>query len=404
MTTLEAYERILKAIKERFTMNGHRHTVSDISDLKQVAKTGRYSDLSGTPNIPSVEIAKQNKLGLVMPGKGVTVDVNGSLSLNVDSGCGLYIDDNLLKIRLDEVSSIAKIELGNWIEMLGKISAIIEDYKNKNIFDFKITLRNTSTSKTIVLNIDKNKIDNFTEISEFVFETLDNSETFPRDDSDFIKKDGYSTDYDDFKHCELYKLLASTDVIDIVELFLYKELLSRLDEDVVGKIGKRLPDVVKVHDDYERITTLGFISPVNETNNIDITYILSGNTYVPLMSVVNGSVTPTPTPEPDESEDSEPPTPVQHYTISEVSGIENPMVVEHSLIVVSDENGILKANVSGGNFTIQLFQYGNEEDKLIDTVSTEEGYELDLSSYEVGEYVVKLLTSGTEARYNVNKI
>ena len=70
----------------------------------------------------------------------------------------------------------------------------------------------------------------------------------------------------------------------------------------------------------------------------------------------------------------------------------------------SDEDGILKANVSGGNFTIQLFPYGNEEDKRIDTVSAEEGYELDLSSYEVGEYVVKLLASGTEARYNVNKI
>ena len=85
------------------------------------------------------------------------------------------------------------------------------------------------------MNIDKNKIDNFTEISEFVFKTLDNSETFPRDDSDFIKKDGYSTDYDNFKHCELYKLLASTDVIDIVELFLYKELLSGLAAEFIGE-------------------------------------------------------------------------------------------------------------------------------------------------------------------------
>ena len=82
--TTEGLRQVLNAIKEKFSKNGHKHTVGDISDLKLVAKTGKYSDLSGLPTIPSVAVAKQNKVGLVMPGKGIVVSGTGALSINVD--------------------------------------------------------------------------------------------------------------------------------------------------------------------------------------------------------------------------------------------------------------------------------------------------------------------------------
>ena len=39
--TTEGLRQVLNAIKEKFSKNGHKHTVGDISDLKLVAKTGK---------------------------------------------------------------------------------------------------------------------------------------------------------------------------------------------------------------------------------------------------------------------------------------------------------------------------------------------------------------------------
>ncbi len=39
--------------KSAFSLSGHKHTTSDITDIATVAKTGKYSDLSGTPTIPT---------------------------------------------------------------------------------------------------------------------------------------------------------------------------------------------------------------------------------------------------------------------------------------------------------------------------------------------------------------
>ena len=131
--------KVLNAIKEKFSKNGHKHTVGDISDLKLVAKTGKYSDLSGLPTIPSVAVAKQDKVGLVMPGEGIVVSRTGALSINVDKESGLYIEGNLLK------ASFFKTEISaeRWDKMYQQLEEVIEKNKSNNITDYTVVLKNT---------------------------------------------------------------------------------------------------------------------------------------------------------------------------------------------------------------------------------------------------------------------
>lgn len=306
MTTLEALEIVLKAIKERFSMKNHKHEVGDVSGLSRVAKTGKYSDLSGLPQIPSVAVAKQNKVGLVMPGDGMYVNEVGALSIVVDGESGLVIEDNILKISSNSTSS-KTIEAENWNDMLEPLVNIIKENVNKNIFDFKVTLKNTRNGKSIVVKFNKDRIDNFDRIKEYVFNMLENLTEVSKSDT-FAKLDGYSRNFEEFKFCEFFRLLASEDTIDCIELLLYKKTKAN---EALEFLGKNLTDVVKVLDIKKRYVALGLSAP-DYCNNVVVTYVLkygeTGYDYVPITSAIESGETPTPTPEPEPS--------VKKYSIS----------------------------------------------------------------------------------------
>ena len=196
--TTEGLRQVLNAIKEKFSKNGHKHTVGDISDLKLVAKTGKYSDLSGLPTIPSVAVAKQNKVGLVMPGKGIDVSDTGALSINVDKESGLYIEDNLLKASFMGGESFKKeIRAEKWVEIDEQLKKVIEENKSNKITDFTVVLKNTFLGKTITIKFDEEKLSNFDSIYTYAFEVM-NFSNFPKSDS-FAEIGGYAKNIEDLK-------------------------------------------------------------------------------------------------------------------------------------------------------------------------------------------------------------
>jgi len=285
--TLKGLEQVLKQLKERLATKDHKHTVKDITDLKQVAKTGRYSDLTGTPVIPSIEVAKENKIGLMMPGKGMIVDSNGSISLKIDEESGIYIDENgFFKVqKSDEDSSVFRLDGNTWFEIYKKIESDVAECIDKKIVEATFVVENKKTEKTIYIKIDERRMKNMSSIVEFVFQTIEeNSALF---DDNFVTMDGYCETKEDFKYCELFRFL-SNDTIDIVELFIYKLLISYSKDKVLYIIGKPLPNIVEVYDMRERIEYLDFQVDSSFNENKSTSYILTGNseegesTYVPI--------------------------------------------------------------------------------------------------------------------------
>ena len=288
--TTEGLRQVLNAIKEKFSKNGHKHTVGDISDLKLVAKTGKYSDLSGLPTIPSVAVAKQNKVGLVMPGEGIVVSPTGALSINVDKESGLYIEDNLLKASFMGGESFKKeIRAEKWVEIDEQLKKVIEENKSNKITDFTVVLKNTFLGKTITIKFDEEKLSNFDSIYTYAFEVM-NFSNFPKSDS-FAEIGGYAKGIEDLKYYEFFKLLASDEISDAVEVFFYNYANpSRAKE----QIGKYLQDIILVYDELERFEQLGIKIDKN-LNNIVTTYVYnkdeSGTNYIPL-SLYLGSNNP----------------------------------------------------------------------------------------------------------------
>jgi hypothetical protein len=288
----EGLRQVLNAIKERFSKKEHKHTVGDISDLKLVAKTGKYSDLSGLPTIPSVAVAKRNKVGLVMPGDGIVVSDTGALSINVDKESGLYIEDNLLKASfMGGESHSIKISAEKWVEIYQQLLEVIKENNFKKISDYTVVLKNTYFGKTVSIKFDEEKLSNFESIHKYAFEVMDFS-NFPKSDS-FAEIGGYAKDIDDLKFYEFFKLLSSDEISDAVEVFLYNYVNpSRAKE----QIGKYLQDIILVYDELERFKQLGIYVDEN-LNNIVTTYVYnkdeSGTNYIPL-SLYLGSYTPEP--------------------------------------------------------------------------------------------------------------
>jgi hypothetical protein len=285
--TLKGLEQVLKQLKERLATKDHKHTVKDITDLKQVAKTGRYSDLTGTPIIPSVEIAKENKIGLMMPGKGMMVDSNGSISLKIDDESGIYIDENgFFKVqKSDENSSVFKFDGNSWLEIYDKMVSAIAECMDKKIIEATFIVENKKTEKTIYIKIDERRMKNMPSIVEFVFQTIEENDAIFNDN--FVTMDGYCDTKDDFKYCELLRFL-SNDTIDIVELFIYKLLISYSKDKVLSIIGKPLPNIVEVYDTRNRIESIDFQVDSSFNENKSTSYILTVNseegesTYVPI--------------------------------------------------------------------------------------------------------------------------
>ena len=398
--TTEGLRQVLNAIKERFSKNGHKHTVNDISDLKLVAKTGKYSDLSGLPTIPSVAVAKQNKVGLVMPGDGIVVGDTGALSINVDKESGLYIENNLLKASFTGDESFkTEISAENWFEIDEQLKKVIEENKSNKITDFTVVLKNTFLGKTITIKFDEEKLSNFESIREYAFTVMEYN-NFPKVDS-FTTIGGYAKNFDDLKYYELFKLLASDGISDAVEVFFYNYVNPSKAKE---QIGKYLQDIIFVYDELERFEQLGIKFDKN-LKNIVTTYVYnkdeSGTNYIPL-SLCLGSYTPESLSEPEPDK----------ITFNELTTIPEmkPTGVEHTLNYIGGENESIRVTFDGEKVIYTIYKYIDDYSKYngddyitrLDILGNQ--FDINFNEFDYGTYVVKLsFGDGTEAYYRVNK-
>lgn len=398
--TTEGLRQVLNAIKERFSKNGHKHTVNDISDLKLVAKTGKYSDLSGLPTIPSVAVAKQNKVGLVMPGDGIVVGDTGALSINVDKESGLYIENNLLKASFTGGESFkTEISAENWFEIDEQLKKVIEENKSNKITDFTVVLKNTFLGKTITIKFDEEKLSNFDSIREYAFTVMEYN-NFPKVDS-FTTIGGYAKNFDDLKYYELFKLLASDGISDAVEVFFYNYVNPSKAKE---QIGKYLQDIIFVYDELERFEQLGIKFDKN-LKNIVTTYVYnkdeSGTNYIPL-SLCLGSYTPESLSEPVPDK----------ITFNELTTIPEmkPTGVEHTLNYIGGENESIRVTFDGEKVIYTIYKYIDDYSKYngddyitrLDILGNQ--FDINFNEFDYGTYVVKLsFGDGTEAYYRVIK-
>ena len=386
--TTEGLRQVLNAIKEKFSKNGHKHTVGDISDLKLVAKTGKYSDLSGLPTIPSVAVAKQNKVGLVMPGEGIVVSRTGALSINVDKEkSGLYIEGNLLK------ASFFKTEISaeRWDKMYQQLEEVIEKNKSNNITDYTVVLKNTVLGKTITIKFDEEKLLYFKSIYEYAF-TVMGDDNFPKEDS-FAVIGGYAEDIKDLKYYEFFKLLASDEISDAVEVFLYKYVNPIQAKE---QIGKYLQSIILVYDELERFKELG-ISVDENLTNVVTAYVYnkdeSGINYIPFSLNLNSN------------------NPESSFTIDELNSIPNTIYtkVPYTFNYIGGENESIRVTFEGEEITYKIYKYIDEkteygEDYIIQKTITGKQFDINFNEFDYGTYVVNLLfKDSTEAYYRVNK-
>ena len=391
--TTEGLRQVLNAIKERFSKNGHKHTVNDISDLKLVAKTGKYSDLSGLPTIPSVAVAKQNKVGLVMPGEGIVVSGTGALSINVDKESGLYIEDNLLKASfMGGESHSTKISAERWDEMYKQLEKVIEKNKLNNITDYTVVLKNTYFGKTVSIKFDEEKLSNFKSIYDYAFEVM-NFSNFPKSDS-FAEIGGYAKDIEDLKFYEFFKLLASDEISDAVEVFLYKYVNPSTAKE---QIGKYLQSIILVYDELERFEQLG-ISVDKNLINVVTAYVYnkdeSGINYIPFSLNLNSN------------------NPESSFTIDELNSIPDTTYtkVPYTFNYIGGENESIRVTFEEEEITYRIYKYIDEKteyrskDYIFQETITDKQFDINFNEFDYGTYVVNLLfKDSTEAYYRVNK-
>ena len=391
--TTEGLRQVLNAIKEKFSKNGHKHTVGDISDLKLVAKTGKYSDLSGLPTIPSVAVAKRNKVGLVMPGEGIVVSGTGALSINVDKESGLYIEDNLLKASFMGGESFkTEISAEKWNEMYQQLEKVIEENKSNKITDYTVVLKNTYFGKTVSIKFDEEKLSNFKSIYEYAFKVM-NFSNFPTSDS-FVKIGGYAEDIEDLRFYEFFKLLASDEISDAVEVFLYKNVTPSKAKE---QIGKYLQSIILVYDELERFKQLD-ISVDENLINVVTAYVYnkdeSGINYIPFSLNLSSN------------------NPESSFTIDELNSIPNTKYTEvpYTFNYIGGENESIRVTFEGEEITYKIYKYIDEkteyrsEKYIIQKTITDKQFDINFNEFDYGTYVVNLLfKDSTEAYYRVNK-
>ena len=390
----DGLKQVLIAIKERFSKKEHKHTVGDISDLKLVAKTGKYSDLSGLPTIPSVAVAKRNKVGLVMPGEGIVVSGTGALSINVDKESGLYIEDNLLKASfMGGESHSTKISAEKWDEMYQQLEKVIEENKSNKITDYTVVLKNTYFGKTVSIKFDEEKLSNFKSIYEYAFKVM-NFSNFPTSDS-FVKIGGYAEDIEDLRFYEFFKLLASDEISDAVEVFLYKNVTPSKAKE---QIGKYLQSIILVYDELERFKQLD-ISVDENLINVVTAYVYnqdeSGINYIPFSLNLNSN------------------NPESSFTIDELNSIPNTKYTEvpYTFNYIGGENESIRVTFEGEEITYKIYKYIDEkteyrnEDSINQITITDKQFDINFNEFDYGTYVVNLLFKDeTEAYYRVNKV
>ena len=393
--TTEGLKQVLNAIKEKFSKNGHKHTVGDISDLKLVAKTGKYSDLSGLPTIPSVAVAKRNKVGLVMPGEGIVVSGTGALSINVDKESGLYIENNLLKATFTGGESFkTEISAEKWFEIDEQLKKVIEENKSNKITDFTVVLKNTLLGKTITIKFDEEKLSNFDSIYTYAFEVM-NYSNFPTSDS-FVKIGGYAEDIEDLRFYEFFKLLASDEISDAVEVFLYKYVNPSTAKE---QIGKYLQSIILVYDELERFKQLD-ISVDENLINVVTAYVYnkdeSGINYIPFSLNLNSN------------------NPESSFTIDKLNSIPNTKYTEvpYTFNYIGGENESIRVTFEEEEITYTIYRYIDEKtvyrdikDYIIQKTITDKQFDINFNEFDYGTYVVNLLfKDSTEAYYRVNKM
>ena len=391
--TTDGLGQVLKAIKERFSKEEHKHTVGAISDSKLVAKTGKYSDLSGLPTIPSVAVAKRNKVGLVMPGEGIVVSGTGALSINVDKESGLYIEDNLLKASFMGGESFkTEISAEKWNEMYQQLEKVIEENKSNKITDYTVVLKNTYFGKTVSIKFDEEKLSNFKSIYEYAFKVM-NFSNFPTSDS-FVKIGGYAEDIEDLRFYEFFKLLASDEISDAVEVFLYKNVTPSKAKE---QIGKYLQSIILVYDELERFKELG-ISVDENLINVVTAYVYnkdeSGINYIPFSLNLSSN------------------NPESSFTIDELNSIPNTKYTEvpYTFNYIGGENESIRVTFEGEEITYKIYKYIDEkteyrsEKYIIQKTITDKQFDINFNEFDYGTYVVNLLfKDSTEAYYRVNK-
>lgn len=392
--TTEGLRQVLNAIKERFSKNGHKHTVNDISDLKLVAKTGKYSDLSGLPTIPSVAVAKQNKVGLVMPGDGIVVGDTGALSINVDKESGLYIENNLLKASFTGGESFkTEISAEKWFEIDEQLKKVIEENKSNKITDFTVVLKNIFLGKTITIKFDEEKLSNFDSIRKYAFTVME-YDNFPKEDS-FAIIGGYAEDIKDLKYYEFLKLLASNEISDAVEVFLYKYVNPSIAKE---QIGKYLQSIILVYDELERFKQLD-ISVDENLINVVTAYVYnkdeSGINYIPFSLNLNSN------------------NPESSFTIDELNSIPDTIYtkIPYTFNYIGGENESIRVTFEEEEITYRIYKYIDEktiyrnEDFIIQKTITDKQFDINFNEFDYGTYVVNLLfKDGTGAYYRVNKV
>ena len=391
--TTDGLKQVLIAIKERFSKKEHKHTVGDISDLKLVAKTGKYSDLSGLPTIPSVAVAKRNKVGLVMPGEGIVVSGTGALSINVDKESGLYIEDNLLKASFMGGENFkTEISAEKWFEIDEQLKKVIEENKSNKITDFTVVLKNTLLGKTITIKFDEEKLSNFDSIYTYAFEVM-NYSNFPTSDS-FVKIGGYAEDIEDLRFYEFFKLLASDEISDAVEVFLYKYVNPSKAKE---QIGKYLQSIILVYDELERFKQLD-ISVDENLINVVTAYVYnkdeSGINYIPFSLNLNSN------------------NPESSFTIDKLNSIPNTKYTEvsYTFNYIGGENESIRVTFEGEEITYKIYKYIDEkteyksEKSIIQKTITDKQFDINFNEFDYGTYVVNLLfKDSTEAYYRINK-
>ena len=392
--TTDNLRQVLYAIKERFSKKEHKHTVGDISDLKLVAKTGKYSDLSGLPTIPSVAVAKRNKVGLVMPGEGIVVGDTGALSINVDKESGLYIENNLLKASFTGGESFkTEISAEKWVEIDEQLKKVIEENKSNKITDFTVVLKNTYFGKTITIKFDEEKLLNFDLIRKYAF-TVMGYDNFPKENS-FAEIGGYAKDIEDLKFYEFFKLLASNEISDAVEVFLYKYVNPSTAKE---QIGKYLQSIILVYDELERFEQLG-ISVDENLTNVVTAYVYnkdeSGINYIPFSLNLNSN------------------NPESSFTIDELNSIPDTIYtkVPYTFNYIGGENESIRVTFEEEEITYRIYKYIDEktiyrkEDCIIQKTITDNQFDINFNEFDYGTYVVNLLfKDNKEAYYRVNKV
>ena len=90
-STNPVQNKVIKGALDNKANSTHNHTVSQVTDIAEVAKTGSYNDLTDKPAIPSeyeLPIASGSQLGGVKIGNGLNIAGDGTISVTGGTGGG----------------------------------------------------------------------------------------------------------------------------------------------------------------------------------------------------------------------------------------------------------------------------------------------------------------------------